>query len=110
MDPGFRRECEFSVGGATAQCTGTSVLAGYGSDADELTPQPSCAHDARQDRLPDGGIRRGDHLWRTGARLEPGRAAVPLARPQAAGPYRATGREFAPVHGDLLGGATLRAL
>ena len=26
-----------------------------GSDADDLTPEPSCAHDARQTRLPDGG-------------------------------------------------------
>ena len=30
-----------------------------GSDADDLTPAPSCAHDARQARLPDGGVRVG---------------------------------------------------
>jgi hypothetical protein len=47
-----------------------------GSVAHDLTPEPPCAHDARQARLPDGGVRVDYHLRRTRPRLEQGRAAM----------------------------------
>src|SRR6516225_11465389 len=81
-----------------------------GSDADDLTPEPSCAHDARQARLPDGGVRVSYHLRRTRPRLEPGRAAAPRAWPQTAGPYRSARRKIVALLPDLLGRPTLRAL
>ena len=65
---------------------------------------------ARQDRLPDGRDRQGDHLSRARRALEPGRKPVPLARPEGRRPYRAVDGKPSRVHGDLLGGATQRAL
>ena len=59
--------------------------------------------DAGQARLYHGRLRRDGDLPRARPPLQPGRAAVPLARPQGRRPCRLPAGEFARLHGDLLG-------
>ena len=56
------------------------------------------------------GDRQGDHLSRARRALEPGRAAVSLARPEGRRPHRAVDGKPPRLHGNLLGGAARGAL